>query len=122
VTLIVRGGQDRLLPYVPAFQTSLRQALERFDPHVNDWLRGLAWEFEGTPAAEPAAVPVSAPAPLSIPGGLSAGLEVRELGEQPAAAEEDDLEKDLRALFAIRDAALAGRPDPAPPFEATRPG
>lgn len=128
VTLIVRGGQDRLLPYVPAFQASLRQALARFDPHLDDWLRSLAWEFEGAAAADPAPLD-SRPAPIAR-GDLQRGLEVRELGDPAAAmppgstpaASADDLEADLRALFAIRDAALAEREDARPEFQATRPG
>ncbi len=97
VTLIVRGGHDRLLPYVPAFQASLRKALERFDPRVGDWLRGLAWQFEdgeATPEAMPAADSWFSPA---------RGLEVKEVD----AATDADLQSDLQALFAIRDAALS---------------
>ncbi len=98
VTLIVRGGHDRLLPYVPAFQASLRKALERFDPRVGDWLRGLAWQFEDDEATPPAAMP-----PANSWFTPSSGLEVKEVD----AASDADLQSDLQALFAIRDAALS---------------
>lgn len=97
VTLVVRDGFDRLLPYVPAFQASFRKALERFDPRVGEWLRGLAWQFEAEevpPGAMPAAHSWLSPA---------AGLEVKEF----SSASDADLQSDLQALFAIRDAALS---------------
>ena len=104
VVLVVRDGQDRLLPYAPAFQASLREGLERFDPRVGDWLRGIAWQFDerqGAPAVPgiPAAAPGVTPAPANAAG----------LADAPAAP--DDLEADLRALFAIRDAALGETAD-----------
>lgn len=112
VTLIVRDGHDRLLPYVPAFQASFRAALERFDPRVGEWLRGLAWQFEGaesTPAGMPPANSWFAP---------PVGMEVKEV--------EDDaqLQSDLQALFAIRDAALseAKSQQPASDFQQTQRG
>lgn len=106
VTLIVRGGQDRLLPYVLAFQASLRQELERFDPRLDDWLRGLAWQFE-----DAAGAPAGAPAGASIPG-----MEVAETAEV-----DDDLQRDLQALFAIRDAAIAGgKEGPTTDFQPTQ--
>ncbi len=113
VTLIVRGGQDRLLAYVPAFQTSLREALERFDPRVHDWLRGLAWQFEGE-AESASAMPDPASWSRAVPG-----VEVREAD----TGSEDSLQEDLRALFAIRDAAIAQRRDGAhTDFQPTQPG
>jgi hypothetical protein len=160
VTLVVRDGQDRLLSYVPAFQTSLREALERNDPRLTDWMHGIVWQFgerkgaaQAATATAPApaspAVPQTsnpsapemslqaaapkAPAPQPTPSpavnpqlppvDLMFGLVPKtEAGEPaavpvpPAAAvpaapapaqEPDDLEDDLRALFAIRDAALS---------------
>lgn len=112
VTLIVRGGQDRLLSFVPAFQASLRRELERFDPRVADWLRGLAWQFEDegeSPAAMPDPAIWQSPTP---------GLEVRESLD----GDEDGLQRDLQALFAIRDAAIAGSRDPAADFQPTQTG
>ncbi|MFD0666210.1 hypothetical protein ACT80S_00685 [Ramlibacter sp. MAHUQ-53] len=113
VTLIVRGGQDRLLAYVPAFQTSLQQALERFDPRVGDWLRGLAWQFEGGHES-PAAMPDPESWSRAVPG-----VEVR---EADSSASDAALQEDLRALFAIRDAAIAQRRDHNADFQPTQPG
>ncbi|TFY96734.1 hypothetical protein [Ramlibacter rhizophilus] len=95
VTLIVKGGQERLLAYVPAFQASFRQALLRFDPLASEWLRGLAWQFDFDPAA-PGPQPASEAEPTRS-------------GDAPADADEE-LASDLQALYAIRDAAL--RPTP----------
>lgn len=105
VVLVVRGGQDRLLPYAPAFQASLREGLERFDPRLGDWLRGIAWQFdERQGAADSPGLPAATPAPAIPAAGLA---------DAPAAP--DDLEADLRALFAIRDAALGDTAEPSPP-------
>ena len=45
VQFIVRDGVDRLLTYVPAFQTSFLEEIARFDPRVDDWLFSLSWQF-----------------------------------------------------------------------------
>jgi hypothetical protein len=45
VQLIVRDGIDRLLTYVPAFQTGFMEEIVRFDPGVEDWLFSLSWQF-----------------------------------------------------------------------------
>lgn len=109
VTLIVRNGHDRLLPYVPAFQASFRKALERFDPRLGDWLRGLAWQFE-LDEANPADMPTS-----GAWTGASDGMEVKEVEAQGGG--DADLESDLQALFAIRDAALNEAKGEAGPTE-----
>lgn len=107
VTFIVRHGQDRLLAYVPAFQASFREALDRFDPRAGDWLRGIAWQFDSfgpgdiKPMPGPAAWEDAAPR-------VASSAAVRKPAPQPD--EEDDLQSDLKALFAIRDAALKGAP------------
>lgn len=145
VMLIVKRGQDRLLAYVPAFQASLREALTRFDPRAAEWLLGLAWQFEedpaataprpvatNTPAAGRAAAQASsglafAPAAGLVPpaaGAAAACTRSGEAGAQPPASpeHEDELQADLRALFAIRDAALAGQVAPADAFKPTEHG
>lgn len=45
VQFIVRDGVDRLLTYVPAFQTSFLEEIARFDPRMDDWLFSLSWQF-----------------------------------------------------------------------------
>lgn len=74
VQFIVRDGTDRLLTYVPAFQTSFMTEISRFDPRVEDWLFSVSWQFLNfTPAtgsvmpdpqmfADPSAAPTVAKA------------------------------------------------------------
>lgn len=134
VQLVVRQGDDRLLTYVHAFQESFLREVEKFEPKASEWIFSLSWQFEGKrltsdrqmpppstwgkevalpaapaqkPAARPARAPVSAPAP------------------EPAPAEDAELEQDLKALFAIRDAVLKDNgadEDAHPEFAPTQPG
>lgn len=83
VQLIVRDGIDRLLTYVPAFQTSFMEEITRFDPRVDDWLFSVSWQFlnlnsnkvaslmpdPAVWAATTAAAPLQAlaPAPAPVP-------------------------------------------------------
>ena len=46
VQFIVLDGIDRLLTYVPAFQTSFMEEILRFDPRVDDWLFSVSWQFQ----------------------------------------------------------------------------
>jgi hypothetical protein len=140
VSFIVKQAHDRLLTYVFAFQDSFSRELARFEPRATDWLLGLAWEFEGHVAPQKAAMPdpkvwiASGPAAIEPQGATPHSFAPTQdpLDEEPAplTVEHDDVEEDLQALFAIRDAALA-RPEPEAPaaaaaaeadFEATRPG
>ena len=171
VQLIVRDGIDRLLTYVPAFQTSFMDEIARFDPRVADWLLSLSWQFhnlnskvaslmpdpavwEATTAAAqltptaptpkatraPVAVAPVAPAPTPTPFPSPAPI-ARPVSRAPvpasapavapaaaATGRDDEVQEDLQALYAIRDAALRqGRPDAVGPsgekdFESTHPG
>lgn len=119
VNFVVRKAHDRLLTYVFAFQDSFERELARFEPRARrEWLLSLGWEFEGFNAAEmpdPHIWAQSSPAPLHA------------LGNGPKGKRDDDVEKDLQALFAIRDAALAdtarrpSRDDDPPDFQPTQP-
>ena len=146
VQLIVRRGQDRLLTYIFAFQESFRSEFARAEPRA-EWLHSLAWEFVDTgqglrstpmpPAsawAGAAAGVTTAPAPLPAFGGGEDGERLAQApmggGAQTAAAAAadaqamDDLEADLQALYAIRDAAIRQPPAAStdePDFEPTRP-
>ncbi|MEJ7931267.1 hypothetical protein WG922_14930 [Ramlibacter sp. AN1015] len=134
VTLVVKRGQDRLLPYVPAFQASFREALARFDPRAAEWLRAVAWEFDEAGAAVPPMPPVGASIAQAAPADgigtavgvapLAAAAAAAQPGERPITGEpeEDDVQADLRALFAIRDAALSGQAAPADAFKPTEHG
>jgi hypothetical protein len=110
ITFIVKQGEDRLLHYVHAFQSSYMLELSRFEPRAADWVLSLSWQFEGKGSGAQdetwRVAPASGPAPISG---------------------DDELEEDLQALFAIRDAALRNTSEPAPlesppDFEPTRPG
>ena len=89
VQFIVRDGIDRLLTYVPAFQTSFMVEISRVDPRVDDWLFSLSWQvlhfntrvaslmpdpamWAGTTAGAPlqsqaAAMPDMAPVSVQLP-------------------------------------------------------
>ncbi|MBL0419472.1 hypothetical protein JI739_03830 [Ramlibacter sp. AW1] len=132
VTFIVRGGQDRLLAYVPAFQASFKQALERFDPRSTDWLRGVAWQFECDEPSGQVAMPDAAAwregqggAPVAATGIAAATTTLAAVaaeGDLGTAADDDDLASDLKALFAIRDAALSDRKSSEDDFKPTETG
>jgi hypothetical protein len=126
VNFVVRQAHDRLLPYVFSFQDSFQRELARFEPRCRDWLLSLGWEFTGVNAAITGDPKTLAPAAAaaSVPAA-----EAERAGQDTEQAQTDeDVEQDLRALFAIRDAAMAdtGRPAPRPPqqpdFEDTHPG
>jgi hypothetical protein len=114
VQLVVRQGQGSLLAYIPSFQSSFMAEIEKFEPRAWDWLLSISWQFTGissTSAGEEPRV-VTAPTPLAPASAMA----------QPSAAPvDDDVAQDLKALFAIRDAALQQSQDP-PDFEPTRPG
>ena len=116
VQLVVRKGEERLLAYVHPFQDSFRLELERIDPRAPEWLLGLAWEFVGR-----------SPGGASMPDPAAWVNTNAESGAVPTArrttTEHDELNRDLEALFAIRDAALKSPDLPQPPdFEQTLPG
>jgi hypothetical protein len=101
VQFIVRNGEDRLINYIHAFQDSFRAELAKYDPRA-DWLLSLTWQFEGTSGHRELG---TAPAWASTDGGPEAPESAAQ--PQPAAAEEDDVMEDVKALLAIRDAAMA---------------
>jgi hypothetical protein len=102
VNFVVRKAHDRLITYVFAFQDSFDKELARYEPRARtDWLLSLGWEFQGFNAAEmpdPHTWAQSGPAPLTPMGRGRA---------EEAPRTDDDIQRDLQALFAIRDAALA---------------
>ena len=105
VNFVVRKAHEKLLAYVFAFQDSFERELARFEPRARDWLLSLGWEFQGFNAAEmpdPRTWAQSGPAPLTA---LPAEPPRSAAKAEPKA--DDDIQRDLQALFAIRDAALA---------------
>ena len=115
VNFVVKQAHDRLLAYVFAFQESFERELARFDPRARDWLLSLGWEFQGFNAAEmpdPRTWVQSGPAPLAPMAGAQPGFgfaatEDPNAGDSEPPKTDDDVQRDLAALFAIRDAAMA---------------
>jgi hypothetical protein len=114
VNFVVKQAHDRLLAYVFAFQDSFERELARFEPRARDWLLSLGWEFQGFNAAEmpdPRTWAQSGPAPLTAMPGVSARAAPPTPAPKPVLSEppksDDDMQRDLAALFAIRDAAMA---------------
>ena len=121
ITLVIKGGQDRLLTYVPAFQASFREAMARFDPRVSDWLRGVSWEVSDASAAPAAAAQSKAKAAAEPPPNSGFDPTPSLIPTPQSPAEADQLEQDLQALFAIRDAALHPSDTQPGDFQSTRP-
>lgn len=116
VNFVVKQAHDRLLAYVFAFQDSFERELQRYEPRARDWLLSIGWEFVGFNAAEmpdPRTWAQSGPAPLTAMPAFahqdksdSAFAPTGDPEEEPPKSDED-VQRDLQALFAIRDAALA---------------
>ena len=121
VNFVVRKAHERLLTYVFAFQDSFERELARFEPRARDWLLSLGWEFQGFNAAEmpdPNTWVHSGPAPLdALPPLVGAGMlaDRRDEADTEPPKSDDDVQRDLQALFAIRDAAMADTGRPAAP-------
>lgn len=128
VNFVVRQAHDRLLPYVFAFQDSFERELARFEPRCRDWLLSLGWEFLGVNAAEmPDAKSWSQPG-RPLPAASAQETAAAAAAREEATAKEksdEEIQRDLQALFAIRDAALAdAAAKPVPPendFQPTQP-
>lgn len=126
VQLVVRQGHERMLVYVPAFQSSFMANIEKFEARVSDWLFSLSWQFDGISEHEHPAMPRSGQwaavaAPKSEPPVTAAA--------GATTSDEDEVMEDLKALFAIRDASLEQDPNARPgdhqdsqPTQPTQPG
>ncbi|MDB5897061.1 MAG: hypothetical protein JWP41_663 [Ramlibacter sp.] len=131
VNFVVRQAHEQLLAYVFAFQDSFEREISRYDARCRDWLVSLGWEFQGVKmdaVSDPKGWVASAPAPLTadLPSPDLPAFDVTEdpAGEEPPKTDED-IQRDLQALFAIRDAAMADTARPArppqPDFQPTQP-
>jgi hypothetical protein len=96
VNFVVKQAHDLMLGYVFAFQDTFEKELARFDPRAQDWLFSLGWEFQGHTLA------AATPAPLNRAAAASGGA-----AEKETPKSDEDVQNDLKALFAIRDAAIA---------------
>jgi hypothetical protein len=129
VTFVVKKAHEKLLAYVFAFQDSFERELQRFEPHAKDWLMSVNWQFEGRVPVGKVEMPDPKTWTGAAPADPGAALAAGGAGADAAGTDDDDVQQDLAALFAIRDAALAeGRPSGGrrggdhPDFEPTRPG
>ena len=106
VQFIVHKGDEQLIKYVHAFQDAFWTEITRLDPFARQWLFSLAWQFDGMPAEGFAAMPM----PASFPREEADGGDTQppEAGDTlPGEEDAEDLESDLAALYAIRDAAMS---------------
>lgn len=135
VNFVVRHAHERLLGYVFAFQDSFETELARFEPRAKDWLMSLCWEFRDHKLTEAMPDPRSwvtsgqlPPAPVGSSSGPVDGVSAatEDALHKDAPRSDEDVQHDLNALFAIRDAAMAdaARKSPAAPagpdFEPTQ--
>jgi hypothetical protein len=133
VNFVVKTAHHQMIGYVFAFQHSFEREITRFEPRVRDWLMSIAWEFqdfkvEDLPA--PKSFVASGPAPLAelkeAPTARSFEPTHDPRHDEEERKNEEDVERDLQALFAIRDAALADAAGKKPPpghgdFQVTQP-
>ena len=103
VQFIVRQGDDKLLPFVHAFQDTFWKELEKFETRPRDWLFSVAWQFDG-------------------PGGGARANDTQPPAHdtQPPESDTEELASDLQALYAIRDAALS-EPTPLTDLQQVKP-
>lgn len=133
VNFVVKSAHHQMLGYVFAFQDSFERELSRFEPRARDWLMSLAWEFQDFKPEElpdPKTFAASGPAPLAElkEAHVARSFEPTHdpMADEDERKNEEDVERDLKALFAIRDAALADAAGKAPPpghgdFQVTQP-
>jgi hypothetical protein len=123
----VRDGVDRLLTYVPAFQSSFMDEIARFDPRVDEWLFSLSWQFHNPNAQVPSTMPApdtwSASA-AAAPGDALAAVNGDALAAMPATAAPAARQRapeppeaaaiDMPAAAVAAMAAPAAQPEPDP--------
>src|SRR4030095_16135519 len=108
VQFVVLQGDEQLLNYVHAFQDSFWEEIFKFEPQAGEWLFSVAWQFCGKVARDSA--PMTSPA---VRTAEPASQEPEDGDTQPQLEDAEDLESDLQALYAIRDAALSRADDRA---------
>ena len=121
VRLIIKHWDARLMNYAFAFQQTLHQHIEQFDPNASEWLRGISWQLDMDGTCPYTALPGkafwqqplknagAAPA-ISNTGAVSAASSIKpgafSAGVQPTTADQQDPARDLEHLFAERDHEL----------------
>jgi hypothetical protein len=110
VNFVVRQAHGQLLPYVFAFQDSFERELTRYDPRSRDWLLSRGWEFMDARAeqmGDAKSWTLAGAAAAAAAATAPADAQSQAQPDEAASRKDDDVQKDLQALFAIRDAALA---------------
>ncbi|HSI53229.1 MAG: hypothetical protein ACAH21_14855 [Ramlibacter sp.] len=120
VQFIVLKGEEQLLTYVHAFQDSFWRELERYDGKAREWLFSIGWQFMGKSKTDILSMPKfdgwdeDTLPPEPEPQPRPARQEVRDARHeqdaqdtQPPEDQAEQIESDLAALYAIRDAALS---------------
>ena len=111
VQFIILKGEEQLLEYVHAFQESFLRELEKYDSKPRVWLFSVGWQFEGQSRNGIDAIPeFDGWSGDTLPPEDSREADAQDT--QPPDNEEQ-LETDLKQLFAIRDAAMS----PPPPTD-----
>lgn len=119
VRLIIKHWDARLMNYAFAFQQTLHQDIEQFEPNASEWLRGISWQLDMDGTCPYTALPGKAfwqqplknPAPaISNTGPVSAASSIKPVAfyadVQPTTADQQDQTRDLERLFAERDHEL----------------
>lgn len=132
VNFVVKQAHERLLHYVFAFQDSFERELARFEPRSKEWMLSLGWEFQGYKSAIEAmpdpgswSRAAAAHAANALPGAdARAFAPTTDPRDAEGPKSDEDVQRDLQALFAIRDAALADaarKPESENDFQNTQP-
>jgi hypothetical protein len=118
--LVLKHWDERFVKYMPAFQSTLLADIERFEPKAAEWLHGVSWQLEVGESCPHTSMPdkaywtqpkrkvapivvVDSQAPDSGSGAPSTGAVAFQV-TQPF--QESNAQRDLEALFAIRDKEL----------------
>lgn len=144
VHLVVRHWDERLVRFMQAFQTELRDRIVRFDPKAASWVHGIAWDFDAMDSCPYPELPPKSTwegHQETLMPGATDGVNTAEtsahfpavLALVPSATldvtAKSEVEQDLAALFAIRDEEIGAAALSTPlsgvraarTFEATEP-
>lgn len=110
--LVIRHWDERLMNYAYAFQQTLMNEIERFEPKAAEWMHGISWQLELENSCPYKVLPdntfwkESAKRPTAA--ALSAGSSSADSAKvaSSSANQQTDTAQDLERLFAIRDEEL----------------
>ena len=108
VQFIMLKGEEQLLTYVHAFQDSYWRELERYDGKCRDWLFSIGWQFVGKSKTDVLTMPkFDGWDDDTQPPEQESNAQPDVQDTQPPEDHEEQIESDLAALYAIRDAAMS---------------